>query len=83
MSHFYGTLNPNSSRKVATKCAHKGDGLTVTAASWQGAIQTFLYHDEETGRDMCRIERIPWKGAGGNGDGGCEMIYYGPVGAKP
>lgn len=61
MSHFYGTLE--GSRGPATRCGTKSSGLTVTAASWSGAIQVHLWVDEH-GRDRFSVEQIPWHGAG-------------------
>ena len=61
MSHFYGVLN--GSRGAATRAGTKCSGLTVTAASWVGAIRVELSIDAE-GRDCFRVLQTPWHGAG-------------------
>jgi hypothetical protein len=61
MSHFYGTME--GSRGKATRCGTKNSGMTVTAASWRGAVRTTLFVDSK-GRDCFRVEEITWKGAG-------------------
>jgi hypothetical protein len=62
MSHFYGTLQ--GSRGQATRCGDKRGGLLTVAASWKGAVNVYVYHDHETGRDMFRVSQQPWHGAG-------------------
>jgi len=63
MSHFYGTVRGQSSGE-ATRRGSKNSGLRVAAASWQGAVYVYLFHDEETGKDCYRVELGPWKGNG-------------------
>lgn len=60
MSHFYGILK--GTRGEVTRCGTKNSGLTTTAASWSGAIQTILY--QKDGVDMYRVIQIPWLGSG-------------------
>lgn len=61
MSHFYGTLQ--GTRGEATRCATKKSGLTTTAASWDGAIRTTLYVNEQ-GENCYRVEQVQWRGSG-------------------
>ena len=72
MSHFYGSLH--GSRGKATRCGTKSSGYEAIAASWQGAVETRLWHDEDTGLDMARVSLIPWHGAGVS-----KVLYEGPV----
>jgi hypothetical protein len=60
MSHFYGTVRGQSSGE-ATRRGSRNSGLRVTAASWQGAVYTYLWHDDETGKDHYRVELGPWE----------------------
>ena len=62
MSHFYATARGQAGE--ATRRGSKNSGLRVTAASWQGAVYTYLWHDDETGKDCYRVELGPWKGNG-------------------
>ena len=62
MSHFYGMLDSGTQRKV-TRCGHRTSGLVTHAAGWGGAIRTTLFVDD--GRDMFRIELVPWQNSGG------------------
>jgi len=62
MSHYYGTLQGN--RGKATRCGTKKSGIETWAASWEGAIRVFMWHDKETGYDRVRIELKPWQWAG-------------------
>ena len=60
MAHFYGKLQ--GARGEASRLGHKSSGLRATAASWQGAVSTYLY--EKHGVDMARVELRPWQGRG-------------------
>jgi len=73
MSHFYGSIK--GSRGEATRCGTKTSGLMTYTASWEGAIQVFLYYDDESGEDWVRVAMCPWRGAGTT-----RTIYSGPVG---
>jgi hypothetical protein len=73
MSRFYGTLQ--GSRGQATRCGHKTSGMEVYGASYEGAVRTYLYYDEETDTDMARVELTTWQGSGTN-----RVLYDGPVG---
>ncbi len=75
MSHFYGTLQ--GTRGKATRCGAKSSGITTQAASWSGAIETRLYFDEETGKDMFEVYMIPWHGRGES-----QMLVRGEVGIR-
>ena len=61
MSHFYGLMQ--GSRGEVTRCGTKNSGLNTTAASWNGAINTVLYQNEE-GKDCYRVVQTPWRGRG-------------------
>lgn len=73
MAHFYGYIRGR--RGDATRLGTKASGLTVTAASWQGAVLVTLGHDEETGQDVVSVSLVPWRGAGVD-----RVLYSGPVG---
>lgn len=78
MSHFYGTVS-GAGKTNATRRGHKSTGLTLTAASWNGAVVVHLSHCEETGRDMFEVYQTPWQGVGVS-----EPIARGIVGeARP
>lgn len=64
MAHFYGTLS--GSRGPASRMGTKNSGLTSQAAGWQGCIETTIWHNEKTGKDMFRVELKPWQNSGGN-----------------
>lgn len=72
MSHFYGIVQSN--RGEATRGGSKDNGLSTTAASWQGSIRVHLWHNEETGLDMALVQMAPWYGGGMSG-----QLYRGPV----
>ena len=62
MSHFYGTIK--GSRGMATRCGSKNSGMVTIAASWNGAIEVTLSHDETTGEDKFTINQRPWESRG-------------------
>ena len=70
MAHFYGTLK--GARGEASRLGTKSSGLRTVAASWQGAVDVWLY--EKDGRDYASISLMPWRGAGKD-----VAIYDGPV----
>ena len=74
MSHFYGSIPSSSRRTVPTACATKGGGLKVRAASWAGAIETHLYHQD--GLDRFEVRMVQHQGAGDY-----KVIASGIVGA--
>ncbi len=63
MAHFYGVLK--GSRGEATRCGTKNSGLETVAASWQGAVRTYLYVDD-SGQTCYRVTESPWHGTGIN-----------------
>ena len=63
MAHFYGTVQGN--RGEGTRLGTTKSGITTHAAGWGGAIRTEVFYDAKTGRDMYRVELIPWQGSGG------------------
>jgi hypothetical protein len=62
MAHFYGTLKGQAGE--ATRRGSKNSGLQIAAPSWQGAVYTYLWHDEKTGKDCYRVELGSWNGNG-------------------
>ena len=64
MSHFYGSIPTSARKTVPTARAHKSTGLTTVAASWAGAVRVYLWHNEETGKDMFDIYQARHHGAG-------------------
>jgi len=62
MAHFYGTIT-NGTQRTSTRCGHAKSGLTTHTAGWSGAIRTCVF--VEDGRDMFRIELVPWQSSGG------------------
>jgi len=79
MSHFYGSI-PNSGRKtIPTARGHKSTGLIVYASSDNGAIETRLWYDKETGFDMFKVlQQTPDQ----QGSGVYEVLASGVVGEK-
>lgn len=75
MSHFYGTLK--GARGRATRCGHKSSGLVTQAASWSGAVEVELRHDEATGKDRYTVRQMPWHGRGVG-----EVLAEGVVGER-
>jgi hypothetical protein len=73
MSHFYGTLQ--GSRGEATRGGSKDSGMTTYCASWEGAIRCQAVHDKISGKDMVRVEKVTWQGAGEN-----KLLYQGLIG---
>ena len=63
MSHFYGSIPSSSRATVPTACATRHTGLTVTAASWAGAITTRLWVDS-AGIDRFDVIMAPHQGTG-------------------
>lgn len=70
MARFYGSVH--GSRGKVSRLGGKSSGLTAIAASYSGAVRAHVY--DRDGEDWCRIELMPWKGAGVN-----EVLYDGPV----
>lgn len=62
MSHFYGTIDGQAGQ--ATRRGSKNSGLRVVAASWDGAVEVTLRHDEAKGYDVAEVSLIPWQGRG-------------------
>jgi hypothetical protein len=73
MAHFYGTLQGNRGR--ATRGGTKNSGLTTQCASWEGAIECDAWHSKETGKDMVRVSKVTWHGAGED-----KLLYEGLIG---
>ena len=64
MSHFYATIPTSARKTVPTARGHKSTGIGTIGASYSGAIDVYLWHDEESGLDKFRVAMIPWHGAG-------------------
>ena len=75
MSHFYAKI-PNSARKITpTARGHKNTGITTQAASYAGAIEVDVWHNEKTGKDEFIVSHVLWQGNGVN-----EEIARGVIG---
>ena len=72
MSHFYGSIQ--GTKGEATRCGDKNNGLVSYCASWNGAIRSRAYVDED-GVDCVSVEKVPWHGEGEN-----RLLYEGPIG---
>jgi hypothetical protein len=72
MAHFLGSVQGN--RSEASRLGSKNSGLHIISASWQGAVEVYLSHDE-TGKDIASVFLIPWRGHGVS-----QTLYVGPVG---
>ena len=77
MSHFYGSIPTSARKTIPTARGHKSTGLTVNAASWQGAIEVELWHNTETGKD----EYVVWQRAH-HGNGVNEILIKGIIGER-
>ncbi len=64
MSHFYAAIPTSARRTMPTARAHTSTGVAVYAASWDGRIRTYLWHDEETGEDRFEVSMTPHEGKG-------------------
>jgi hypothetical protein len=76
MAHFRGTIK--GVRGEASRLGTKASGLTANIASWQGAVDVRLWHDEETGQDMAEVSLSLHHGVGTN-----RVLYSGPVNGEP
>ena len=72
MSHFYGIVDGRRQKSQATRRGFKDSGLRTIAASWEGAVDVTLWHQD--GEDWCEVSLIPW-----HGNGTTHRIYCGPV----
>lgn len=71
MAHFYGTIRGQRG-PGASRLGSKTSGLSVTAASWEGAVSVELF--ERNGRDYARVSLRRWHGHGTE-----RVLYDGPV----
>ena len=76
MAHFYGTIR--GQRGEASRLGGKASGLTVYAASWQGAVRVTLYHHAATDTDYVDVYLTTHRGAGTE-----RLLYSGPVSGAP
>lgn len=72
MAHFRGTVR--GGRTEASRLGHKTTGLSVNAASWEGAVSVYLYVDERTEQDYARVSLAKHQGRGTE-----RVLYDGPV----
>jgi len=72
MAHFFGHIQ--GQRGEASRLGAKSSGLSVTAASWQGAVQVRLRHDAATGKDWAHVALASWRGQGRS-----LVLFDGPV----
>ena len=63
MSHFYGSIPTSARKTIPTARGHAATGLTVKAASYQGAIQVRLCVNKD-GVDRYCVEQVPHLGKG-------------------
>jgi hypothetical protein len=50
MSFYYATIDAAHRAKPVTSCGRKADGITTTAMSWSGDIQTRFWHSDGIGK---------------------------------
>ena len=72
MAQYFAAIK--GQRGEASRLGSKKSGIDATVASWQGAVDVRLWHDQKTGRDMARVSLIPWHGVGSS-----RLLYYGPA----
>ncbi len=78
MAQFRGWIQGN--RGAASRLGSKTGGLTLNAASWEGAVSVRLWHDQAAGYDYAEISLTKHV----NGAGTERLLYKGPVsGASP
>ena len=77
MSHFYAQI-PVSARKTnLTARGFKSSGIVTHGASWNGCIETRLWHNEADGKDWFTVSMQPWHGSGDS-----QLICEGIVGDR-
>lgn len=72
MSRYYGVVE-GKAKTEATRQGTARSGLTVHAASWNGAVRVHLQPKQGGGEDDVTIEFVPWYGSGVN-----KVLYRGP-----
>ena len=77
MAQYRGTLT--GQRGSASRLGSKKSGLSAHVASWQGAVDVDLWHNDETGIDMVRVTLCQHMGAGQFPP---RVLYDGPVSGK-
>lgn len=75
MAHFRGVVQGN--RKQASRLGSKDSGLTVQAQSWQGKCYVYMWHDEESGKDMVNV--MLTQHSNGAGCAPSRVVFRGPV----
>jgi hypothetical protein len=74
MAQFRGTVEGN--RSEASRLGSKASGLTVNAASWQGAVNVELWYNERKKEDWAEVTLQRHHGAG---VWPSVVLYRGPV----
>ena len=77
MSHFYAQIPVSARRTNATACGHKNTGVVTHGASWNGGIETSLWHNEADGKDWFTVSMQPWHASGDS-----QLICEGIVGDR-
>lgn len=63
MSHFYAKIDRSARKTPATARGNK-PGMSVSLASYSGAVRLSIWYDEETGLDLFRVDQEPWDNDG-------------------
>ena len=64
MSHFYGEIEASHRKVNPTSRGFKKDGLSAYVASWDGRVETEVWHDEGAKVDRFRVSLRPHHGKG-------------------
>jgi hypothetical protein len=72
MAHFFASIQ--GQRGKASRLGSITSGINATVASWQGAVDVFLWHNYATGEDMVRVSLKPWGNSGVH-----KVLFTGPV----
>ena len=59
MSHFYAEIEASHRKVNPTSRGFKKDGLTAYVASWEGRVETEVWHDEGAKLDRFRVSLRP------------------------
>lgn len=72
MAHFYGTLRGSAGETSRT--GTKSSGLTTYTASWNGAVRSHVYYNDEYKQDWVIVELVEWQGIGTY-----KLLYHGSI----
>jgi len=67
VAHFYGSIK--GQRGEATRCGAKCSGYRAMAQGWQGGLEVYLYHDDNSQTDQFAV----FLTGGGNGCGRIQL----------